>query len=89
MPQKKFETQPIRIYKEQIKVPSMNKKTHSFYKNFDDLQSRISNLKSARNWEKKFKSDSVTTKKWSITCLLPELEIILDDSLAFTMKVYE
>ena len=35
----------------------MNKKTHSFYTNFDDLQSRIDNLKSVENLNKEFKRD--------------------------------
>ena len=67
----------------------MNKQTHSFYKNFDDLQSRIAYLKSVKNLKKEFKRDSITIKKWSPTYLLPEFEIILDSSLAFTIKVYE
>ena len=66
----------------------MNKQTHSFYKKFDDLQSRIAYLKSVKNLKKEFKPDSITIKNWSPTYLLPEFEIILD-SLAFTTKVYE
>ena len=66
----------------------MNKQTHSFYKKFDDLQSRITYLKSVKNLKKEFKRDSITIKKWSPTYLLPEFEIILD-SLAFTIKIYE
>ena len=66
----------------------MNKQTHSFYKNFDDLQSRIAYLKSVKNFKKEFKRDLITIKKWNPTYLLPEFEIILD-SLAFTIKVYE
>ena len=66
----------------------MNKQTHSFYKNLDDLQSRIAYLKSVKNFKKECKRDSITIKKWSSTYLLPEFEIILD-SVAFTIKVYE
>ena len=66
----------------------MNKQTHSFYKKFDDLQSRIAYLKSVKNLKKEFKRDSITIKKWSPTYLLPEFEIILD-SLAFTIKICE
>ena len=64
------------------------KKPFILYK-FDDLQSRISKLKSVENFKKEFKRDSVTIKKQSPTYLLPEFEIILDNSLAFTIKVYE
>ena len=70
----------------------MNKQTHSFYKKFDDLQSRITYLKSVKNLKKEFKRDPITIKKWSPTYLLPEFEIILE-SLAFTklwlLKVYD
>ena len=66
----------------------MNKQTNSFYKKFDDLQSRIAYLKSVKNLKKEFKRDSVMIEKWSPTSLLPEFEIILD-SLAFAIKVYE
>ena len=66
----------------------MNKQTHSFYKNFKDLQSRIAYLKLVKNLMKKFKCDLIKIKKWSPTYLLPEFEIILD-SLAFAIKVYE
>ena len=66
----------------------MNEQTNSLKKFFDDLQSRIANLKSVKNL-KEFKHDSVLIKKWSPTYLLPEFEIILDYSLAFTIKVYK
>ena len=64
----------------------MNKQTHSFYKNFDDLQSRIAYLKSVKNFKKKFKRDSVAIKKGSPTYLLHEFKITLGSSLAFTTK---
>ena len=67
----------------------MDKKTHSFYTNFDDLQSRIANLKSVENLKKGFKRDLITIKKQCPTFLLPEFEIILDNKLAFTIKVQE
>ena len=42
----------------------MDKKTHSFYTNFDDLQSRIANLKSVENLKKGLKKrDLITIKK--------------------------
>ena len=66
----------------------MNKQTHSFYKKFDDLQNRITYLKSVKNLKKEFKHDSTTIKNWSPTSLLPEFEIILD-SLAFAIKLYK
>ena len=70
----------------------MNKQTHSFYKNLDDLQSRIAYLKSTKNLKKEFKRGSITRvlkKRGTPTYLLPEFKIILDNSLAFTIKVYQ
>ena len=64
------------------------KKPFILYK-FDDLQSRISKLKSVENFKKDFKRDSVKIKRQSPPYLLPEFEIILDNSLTFTIKVYE
>ena len=60
----------------------MNKQTHSFYKNFNDLQSRIAYWKPKKNLKKEIKRNSITIKKWSPTYLLPEFEIVLDNSLA-------
>ena len=66
----------------------MNKKNPFILYKFDDLQSRIANLKSVENLKKGFKRDSVTIKKQSRTYLLPKFEMILDNSLIFT-KVYQ
>ena len=41
----------------------MNKKKPFILYKFDDLQSRIPNLKSVENLKKKFKRDSITIKK--------------------------
>ena len=47
----------------------MNKKKHSLYKNFDNLQSRSANLKSVENLKKEFKFKKFMIKKWSPTYL--------------------
>ena len=44
----------------------MNKKSHLFYTNFDDLQSRIASL--SRDLKKEFKRDSITIKKYMNGC---------------------
>ena len=65
MPRKTFLTQPIAFQiKKKVSV-NYKQKTLSLYKHFDDLQSRIANLKSVENLEKEFKSDSVIFRKWS------------------------
>ena len=72
------------------RAPGHYEQENSFilYKS-DDLQSRIADLKSEENLKKDFKRDSITINKQGPTYLLPEFEIILDNGLAFTIKVYE
>ena len=62
IPQKKFLTQQttIQILKERLPLRT---KTHSFYTMFDDMQSRIGNLKPAENLKREFKRDSIRIKR--------------------------
>ena len=61
---------------------------HACYKSFAELCQRIKNLKSVSNWNSKLLSDRIILKKMAERYLLPELEIIVDGSLAFTVKVF-
>lgn len=45
-------------------------------------------LKSLDEWEIKNLSDRVVLKKKEVPFLLPKIEIIVDDSLGFTVKVF-
>ena len=64
----------------------MNKKTHSFWSNHLKF---YTNLKSTEDLKKEFKRDSITIKKIESYLLIAWVQIILDNSLAFTIKVYE
>ena len=70
-------------------MPAHYEQKNPFYKYFEGLESRIANLKTVENLKEKFKRDSIMIKKWRPTYLLPEFEIILDNSLAFTIRVYK
>ena len=58
------------------------------YKNFRDLARRTLELKSLRDWNIKLLTDRLVVKKMLDTFLIPEFEIIIDDSLGFTINVY-
>ena len=63
----------------------MNKQTHSYYKKVN----KEFKFKQEFKFKEEFKHDSITIKKWSPTYPLPEFKIILDKSLAFTIKVHK
>ena len=58
------------------------------YKNFSEFCQQLKGLKSLVGWNFKELSDRAVFKKQVELYLLPELEIIVDDSLAFTVKVF-
>jgi len=58
------------------------------YKDFTALCRRVKGLKCLSEWNVKKLSDGVVFKKTVDPFFIPELEIIVDDSLGFTVKVY-
>jgi hypothetical protein len=58
------------------------------YKNFSELCKRVAALKSLSGWNLKISEDRVILKRIKDSFLLPEVEIIIDDSLGFTIKMY-
>ena len=57
-------------------------------KNFAEMCKRVATLKSLSEWNSKTNSDRIVLKKVVEPCILPEIEIITDDSLGFTVKVF-
>lgn len=49
---------------------------------------RVATLKSLSEWNSKTNSDRIVLKKVVEPCILPEIEIVIDDSLGFTVKVF-
>ena len=58
------------------------------YKSFGELCQRVTGLKSLRGWKTKTFSDRLVMKKIVEPFLLPEVEIMIDDSLGFTVKAF-
>ena len=57
------------------------------YKNFPELCKRVETLKSTKEWTVQELHDRIVLKKGS-TMIFSELEIMIDDSLGFTVSVY-
>ena len=58
------------------------------YKSFGELCQRITGLKTLKGWEFTTISDRLILKKTVEPFLLPEVEIMIDDSLAYTVKAF-
>lgn len=60
----------------------------SCYRTFEEFCHRAKSLKSLSEWSSKVLPDRFVFKKVVEPYLLPELEIVVDDSLGFTVKVF-
>jgi len=62
----------------------------AYYKTFSELCQRLKGLKSINDWQQKLFVDRLVLRKHVERFLLPELEIIIDESqsLCFTVKVF-
>ena len=91
MPLKQFQNQQTQVRKEpkERKPLLKNDLPKAYYKNFKDLKNKISDLRSLKNWEKSLEDGCIVFRKPNANYLLPEFTLILDDSLGFTIKVYE
>ena len=58
------------------------------YKNFTEMSKRVASFKSLSEWNSKTNSDRIVLKKVVESCILPEIEIVIDDSLGFSVKVF-
>ena len=59
-----------------------------YYQSFNDLCKRVKALKTLNDWIVQELEDRVVLKKESSQATLPEIEIMIDDSLGFTIYVY-
>ena len=59
-----------------------------YYQNFNDLSKRVKTLKTLNDWIVQELKDRLVLKKKSSLVMLPEIEIMIDDSLGFTIYVY-
>lgn len=64
------------------------RENNNCYKTFIEFCERSKSLKSVSEWEMKSLPDRMIFKKVTVPFLLPEIEIVVDDSLGFTIKVF-
>ena len=93
MPQKSHQnvskpTRPLRSVVGEDSDDHLNKGKTACYKNFPDFCKRVQALKSMREWSVEVEEDRVVFKKTEASLCLPELELIVDDSLGFTIIAY-
>ena len=69
-------------------VEATNGNINVCYKTFSELCHRTQNLKSLNERNIKVMSDRVVLKKEADPFLIPEFEIVVDESLGFTVKVF-
>lgn len=58
------------------------------YSNFVELCKRVHTLKSLSSWSVQEQEDRILLRKMKNTFLLPEVEIMIDDSLGYTISIF-
>ena len=59
-----------------------------FYKNFTEICSRVPKLKTLKEWTKEIHSDRIVLKLKHEELVLPKIELIVDDSLGYTILTF-
>ena len=91
MPQKSITARPViprkprSIVKDYIREAE---KKRAIYKDFGELCKRVQSLKTLSGYTVNILEDRIEIKHYKESLLLPELEVIIDDSLGFALKVY-
>ena len=62
--------------------------SRKYYKGLPDLCKRVKSLKTISEWTVEEGSDRIILRKKKDCFQLPEFEVIIDDSLGFTILVY-
>ena len=92
MPQKSHQREkppsrrPISIVKDQSLIDEKSKK--ALYNDFVEVCKRVRPLKILSEWTVQEKEDRLLLKKMRNTLLLPEIEIMIDDSLGYTISIF-
>ena len=81
----KPEPRPPRSFVNEVQESATTKST--YYSCFSDLCKRVKILKSLKEWTVKELDDRLVLQE-NTALMLPELEIMIDDSLGFTVSVY-
>ncbi|PFX20958.1 Eukaryotic translation initiation factor 3 subunit I [Stylophora pistillata] len=86
MPRKSHESASSAPRPARSVVKEHDQQPKACYKSFGELCQRITCLKTLKVWKLKTMSDRLILKKIVEPFLLPEVEIMIDDSLAYTVK---
>ena len=91
MPQKSITARPVIPRKPRSIVKDYSQdaeKKHAVYKDFGKLCKRVQSLKTLNGYTVNILEDRIEIKNYKESLLLPELEVVIDHSLGFTLKVY-
>ena len=89
MPKKSHEIEPISSRRPLPDRPlQVTPSSNSCYKSLEELSNRARGLKCLADWVSKFSVAKAVFKKMVEPYMLHHLEVIVDDSLAFNVKVY-
>ena len=71
-----------------VNVNPITESSKKYYQSFNDLCKRVKTLKTLNDWIVQELKDRLVLKKKSSQVMLPEIQIMIDDSLGFTIYVY-
>ena len=71
-----------------VNVNPITESSKKYYQSFNDLCKRVKTLKTLNDWIVQELEDRLVLKKKSSQVMLPEIQIMIDDSLGFTIYVY-
>ena len=91
MPQKSHQSKPVTPRQPRVIVQEVGQGlecSRRFYKLFEELCKIVQSLKTLSDWHLEFLEDRLVLKKHKESLTLPELELVIDDSLGFTVKIF-
>ena len=71
-----------------VNVNPITESSKKYYQSFNDLCKRVKSLKTLNDWIVQELEDRLVLKKKSSQAMLPEIQIMIDDSLGFTIYAY-
>ena len=71
-----------------VNVNPITESSKKYYQSFNNLCKRVKTLKTLNDWIVQELEDRLVLKKKSSQVMLPEIQIMTDDSLGFTIYVY-
>lgn len=90
MPQKSHHTKkpPPRAARSVVKDLPLEPANKWCYNSFSELCKRVHGLKSITEWNLQELKDRIVLKKSNHLFLLPEIELMIDDSLGYTISIF-